>query len=368
MRNRQPAVPVSPAGFASSIKVLELAGQSTPVSSGGNICIGKMADEGFDIDLAQLKEIEQDVRDLIDDLRVSEVNVWRTQFVNNDLKNIWGLATKFRTGVRAFKTKYKGALTETVGSALDHQVTKLLDEARKHAFDITNKAQEINPIKSMTEFEKKSLAVQEKSAELQEQALKEQQQVTQEQRDLQAEAANVKKAEEMAKTNLCYEKVLNGTSQLAVDVQPSEDVDWSSVGDDAVKKAMKAKKQWVKRLENMDDEFLKYKTLVSTWSPESLDDSQSDFKKLEEQLDIVRTAVEKAVKDVEKEDNKRKRSSGTKSGLTPEAKRRGRLRLESMMLAMSHRWNCSALPRRPRSRRKFKFTVGKIQQQKKNIT
>ena len=146
MRNRQPAVPVSPAGFASSLKVLELAGQSTPVSPVspvGKIWIGKMADEGFNIDLAQLKEIEQDVRDLIDDLRVSEVNVWRTQFVNNDLKNIWGLATKFRTGVRAFKTKYTGALTETVGSALDHQVTKLLDEARKHAFDITNKAQEV---------------------------------------------------------------------------------------------------------------------------------------------------------------------------------------------------------------------------------
>ena len=68
---------------------------------------------------------------------------------------------------------------------------------------------------------------------------------------------------------------------------------------------MITKKQWVKRLENMDDEFLKYKTLVSTWSPESLDDGESDFKMLEEQLDIVRTAVEKAVEDVEKEDNKR---------------------------------------------------------------
>ena len=95
---------------------------------------------------------------------------------------------------------------------------------------------------------------------------------------------------------LTVEKVMNGTSQLALDVLPSgDDVDWSAVGDDAVKKAMKAKKQWVKRLENMDDEFLKYKTLVSTWSPESLDDSQSDFKKLAEQLNIVRTAVEKAV-------------------------------------------------------------------------
>ena len=125
-------------------------------------------------------------------------------------------------------------------------MTKLLDDARKHALDITNRAQEVNPIKSMTEFEKESLAVQKESAKLQKEALRKQEQATQEQRDLQAAAANVKKAEEMAKTKFCYEKVMNGTSQLALDVQPSEDdVDWSAVGEDAVRKAMNAKKQWV---------------------------------------------------------------------------------------------------------------------------
>ena len=229
-----------------------------------------MATEKFKRDLAQLKEIEQDARDLMDDLRVCDVNVWRTKSVDNELKKIWDLATRFRAEVRSFKVKYSDALTEIDGSNLDNQVTKLLDDARKHALDITNRAQEVNPIKSMTEFEKESLAEQKKSRELQEQALKEQQQVTQEQRDLQAAAANVKKAEEMAKTKFCYEKVVNGTSQLAVDIQPSvNNDDWSAMGDDAIRKAMNAKKQWVKRLENMEDEFLKYKTLVSTWSPES---------------------------------------------------------------------------------------------------
>ena len=265
-----------------------------------------MTNKGLNADLAQLKEIKQDVQHLIGDLEVSDVNVWRTKFVDSELKKIWDLATTFRSEVRTLKRKYKDTLTEKDGLDLDGQVTKLLSDAKKHALEITNKAQEVNPIKSMTEFEKKSLAVQEKSAELQEKALKEQQQATQEQRDLQAAAANVKKAEEMAKTKTCYEKVMNGTSQLAVDIQPSEDnYDWAAVGDDVVRKAMNAKQHWVKRLENMDEEFLKYKTLVSTWSPESLDDSQSEFKKLEEQLDIVRTAVEEAVKSVEKEDNER---------------------------------------------------------------
>ena len=88
-----------------------------------------MVTDRFTVDLAQLKEIEQDAQDLIDDLRVSDINSWRTQFVNSDLKNIWDLARKFRAEVRAFKRKHNDALTETVGSHLDSQVTKLLEDA-----------------------------------------------------------------------------------------------------------------------------------------------------------------------------------------------------------------------------------------------
>ena len=47
-----------------------------------------MATEKFKRDLAQIKEIEQDARDLMDDLRVSDMNVWRTKSVDNDLKTI----------------------------------------------------------------------------------------------------------------------------------------------------------------------------------------------------------------------------------------------------------------------------------------
>ena len=183
-----------------------------------------MTNKWLNADLAQLKEIEQDVQDLIGDLEVSDVNVWRTKFVDSELKKIWDLATTFRSEVRTFKTKYKDTLTEKDSLDLDGQVAKLLGDVKKHAFAITNKDQEVNPIKSMSEFEKESLAVQKRSAELQERSLNEHQQATKEQRDLQAAAANVKKAEEMAKTKSCYEKVLNGTSHLALDIQPSRDM------------------------------------------------------------------------------------------------------------------------------------------------
>ena len=60
-----------------------------------NSWVEKMATEEFKKDLAQLKEIEQDARDLMDDLRVCDMNVWRTKSVDNDLKKIWDLATRF---------------------------------------------------------------------------------------------------------------------------------------------------------------------------------------------------------------------------------------------------------------------------------
>ena len=131
-----------------------------------------MANEGLNADISQLKEIEQDVWDLMYDLEVSDVNVWRTKFVDGELKKIRELAATFRSEVRVLKRKYKETLDEKDESDLDGQVAKLLGDAKKHAFAITNKAQEVNPVKSMTEFEKESLAVQQKSAELQERTLK----------------------------------------------------------------------------------------------------------------------------------------------------------------------------------------------------
>ena len=96
-----------------------------------------MVNEGLNADIAQLKEIEQDVRDLMYDLKVYDVNVWRTKFVDGELKKIRELAAAFRSEVRVLKRKYKETLDEKDESDLDGQVAKLLGEAKKHAFAIT---------------------------------------------------------------------------------------------------------------------------------------------------------------------------------------------------------------------------------------
>ena len=59
-----------------------------------------MAIEGFNANLVHLKEIEQYVWDLMGDLGGSYLNVWRTKFLDSELKKIWDLATTFQSGVK----------------------------------------------------------------------------------------------------------------------------------------------------------------------------------------------------------------------------------------------------------------------------
>ena len=75
---------------------------------------------------------------------------------------------------------------------------------------------------------------------------------------------DLKKAEELAKATTSYEKVKEGCDQLAVDTQPIGDRDeWKLVGDDAVRKAMHSKGDWVKEMRKIQEEFTRYKTLIS---------------------------------------------------------------------------------------------------------
>ena len=75
--------------------------------------------------------------------------------------------------------------------------------------------------------------------------------------------------------------------------------------DDAVRKAMHLKDTWLKKIESLKDEFLKYKTLVSTWAPGDLEDEESDYCELRDHLETAKSAVEESVEKLEKEDTRR---------------------------------------------------------------
>ena len=158
----------------------------------------------------------------------------------------------------------------------------------------------------MTEFEKRSLELQEQTSRIQKLALEEQQRAAQEQLSFQKKVESKKKAEELAKITTSFEKVKEGCSQLAIEVQPSECSDeWSTVDDDAVRKAMSLKDTWLKKIDSLKDEFLRYKTLVSTWAPGDLEDEESDYCELRDHLETAQSAVEESVQKLEKEDTRR---------------------------------------------------------------
>ena len=53
-----------------------------------------------------------------------------------------------------------------------------------------------------------------------------------------------------------------------MEVQASEyNNDWSVVDDHAVRKAMNSKQAWIKKMENLQEVFMKYKTLTHTVDP-----------------------------------------------------------------------------------------------------
>ena len=137
-------------------------------------------------------------------------------------------------------------------------------------------------------------------------AIEAQQRALQEQKELQEKVENNKNIEELAKAKASYEKIKEACDRLAVDTQPSGDRDeWKLVEDDAIKKAMHSKGDWVKQMRDVQDEFTKYKTIISIWSHEDLNADESYYSILKDQFEFVKGAVEESVKELEEVDAER---------------------------------------------------------------
>ena len=109
-------------------------------------------------------------------------------------------------------------MSPTNKSNLDGTISKLRADVKQHAINIQEKVQQVNPIKPMTEFEKRSLELQEQTSRIQKLALEEQQRSAQEQLSFQKKVESKKKAEEIMTS---FEKVKERCSHFATEVKPS---------------------------------------------------------------------------------------------------------------------------------------------------
>ena len=258
-----------------------------------------MGSEELRKELGKIKIALQDVNDSITDFDVNDVDVYRISVVERDLEKIWDQVKDFRWLVRNLKEKFADSLSTVEAKKLDDQVAKLLTDAKNHARSIRKKVHDIAPPKPLSEFEQRSLEAQKKTSDMLELALKEQQKV-------QTDAANSRKTEALATLKVSYEKVLEDCSQLVMDVQATDDQDsWETVNDEGIKKAMHSKSDWSQRIKSINEDFHKYKTLASTWQPESLDNEESDFSQLKDQVELAKSAVEETLDAIDKEDSSR---------------------------------------------------------------
>ena len=122
----------------------------------------------------------------------------------------------------------------------------------------------------------------------------------------QANSEGDRKSEGIAKMNISYEKVMAACSQLVTDVQASEDDDdWTRVDDDDIRKAMRAKQNWEKMMTDVQEEYMRYKTLVVTFLPGSMSNDESSFRQLTDHFELAKKIFEDAVEAIEREDARR---------------------------------------------------------------
>ena len=238
-----------------------------------------------------------ELMDCIDDFSVDDVVTSRIPHVERDLKEIWNMVTQFRNQVRSFQKKHKDSLSSSDNLNLENQVKQTIMTAKNHAIQIREKSQQLEPPKTMTEFERLSLEQQKNVLEMQELSLKEQ-------RAFNLKLESDKKTEGLAKTKASGKIVSEWCAQIGLDVQRDDD-SWQDATDDDIRKAMRSKEDWMKRLAKIKEEYIQYETLVSTWSPTLLVDSEGEYCQIRSQYELVIRAVEAVVDTVEGQDNAR---------------------------------------------------------------
>ena len=235
-------------------------------------------------DYQKLNDSLQETKDRIGEFATSDVVVSRLPVV--DLDSIWNSVEQYRNDARKFLTKHQEELSETNVSKVETEVQQVIAQAKSHAIQIRDKAQELAPTKPMSEFEKASLQQQKLMLDMQNLALKEQQSYNK-------KVEGDKRSDGLARAKANYKKFMESCSQLAVDILPGEFDEWSLVSDDEVRKAIRSKEDWVRRITKVQNEFINYEILV--------DYDFGDYVEISIPIALVRRAVDNAVEEVEKE-------------------------------------------------------------------
>ena len=269
--------------------------QSLEFSSANTVAI-RMTNPQLQTKLTGLRKQAREVHATITDFGVKDVGVERLAVVERDLDRIWNQATKFRNYVWNCIDTFSAEIDAATKESLEVLINDTISKAKAHAKEIRAKVHEIAPVRPMSEFERATIAQQNTLIELQKQTQAEL-------REQNKKTNDELKAQGLVKASAAHKKVLDGCSQLVLDIDAGkDDLEWKAADDDTVRKAMRSKESWLKKIDLLGDEFMKYEVLIKTWDSGQTTDDKSEFSQLKNQYDVTKRAVEKAVEEVEVED------------------------------------------------------------------
>ena len=272
--------------------------QSLEFSTANTVEI-RMTSSQLQSKLISLRKQAREVHASITDFGVEDVGVERLAVVERDLDRIWSQATKFRTDVWECMDTFSAEIDAATKESLELLINETIAKAKAHAKEIRAKVHEIAPVRPMSEFEKATITQQNTLIELQKQTQNEL-------REQNKKTSDEMKAQGLVKASAAHKKVLDGCSQLVLDVDAGkDDLEWKAAEDDTVRKAMRSKESWLKKMDLLADEFIKYEVLIKTWDSGQAMDDESEYSQLQNQFDVTKRAVEKAVEEVELEDMSR---------------------------------------------------------------
>ena len=141
------------------------------------------------------------------------------------------------------------------------------------------RVKQVAPIRLKSEFEKASIEYKKQNQG--------------KQRAYNTKTDEVRKVEGLAKTRTSYKKSLDGCSQLALDIQAGKDNgEWAEGDDCEIKKAIRSKVDWVKKLRTVKKEFIQYEVLLTTRTPGKVSHEEGELCQLATRFDMMKRAVE----------------------------------------------------------------------------
>ena len=276
--------------FASPNSFCDTSSCQLEVTQVNSAVVGEMdAQREFTEEVAKINRVWQKARDAIDDFPVESVNATAIPFVDRDLDKIETKVLEFRQSVRDLKQQFSETIPQDQLTQFDQRVTDLLSERRNHKESIRARVLEIAPPQQMSQYEFEMVKLQKEILKLQTES-----------RD---HAKTSRKSEALVKADSIYDVVEDRASQFLMDIALGDEyASWEEVTDNDIRRAMNSKAEWKNTLDQVIQDFQKFKVLVATNDPDQMKDSESKFSLLKEQVNLAQTCYEKAIVEIEEED------------------------------------------------------------------